>query len=189
MKKNTFLQKIHRGFTLIELLIVIAVLGVLAAVVLVAIDPFEQLERSRDAGRKSQVGQLASAMQSYIVSQNLSTAPAASTTWEDLLAGGGEIKAALPAITNATCVPAANRQNGMCYAPGSGTDFFVWTNVESEAEIDKAEGPEVGTGSDADQTCPSTAPNPIYLYDSSTGTSGNTCAAGTGPTAGMTKYP
>jgi prepilin-type N-terminal cleavage/methylation domain-containing protein len=39
------------GFTLIELLIVIAILGVLAVVVLVAINPIEQLARTRDGGR------------------------------------------------------------------------------------------------------------------------------------------
>lgn len=53
------------GFTLIELLIVMAILGVLAVVVLVAINPVQQLARTRDAGRKSAVQQVGRALQAY----------------------------------------------------------------------------------------------------------------------------
>ena len=48
----------EQGFTLIELLIVIAVIGVLAAALLVAINPLEQLNRAKDAGAKSDAVQL-----------------------------------------------------------------------------------------------------------------------------------
>ena len=54
-----------KGFTLIELLIVIAILGVLAVVVLVAINPVQQLARTRDAGRKSSVAQIGHAVAAY----------------------------------------------------------------------------------------------------------------------------
>lgn len=43
------------GFTLIELLIVMAILGVLAVVVLVAINPVQQLARTRDAEENPQL--------------------------------------------------------------------------------------------------------------------------------------
>src|SRR3989344_7342592 len=54
-----------KGFTLIELLVVIAIIGVLAAVVLVAINPAERLAQARDSGRKSDVGQIATALEAY----------------------------------------------------------------------------------------------------------------------------
>jgi prepilin-type N-terminal cleavage/methylation domain-containing protein len=42
-----------KGFTLIELLIVIGVLGILAAGLLAAVDPFEQLKKARDANNRN----------------------------------------------------------------------------------------------------------------------------------------
>jgi len=53
------------GFTLIELLIVIAILGVLAAVIMILIDPAELLARSRDAGRINTVTQIGRSIQRY----------------------------------------------------------------------------------------------------------------------------
>ncbi len=51
-------MKSSKGFTLIELLIVIAVLGILAVAVLAAINPIEQINRSRDTGSRSDAEQL-----------------------------------------------------------------------------------------------------------------------------------
>ena len=58
-----------RGFTLIELLIVIAVLGVLAVAVLSAINPIEQINRSKDTGSRSDAEQLLSAIDRYYASK------------------------------------------------------------------------------------------------------------------------
>jgi prepilin-type N-terminal cleavage/methylation domain-containing protein len=59
------LNKFSKGFTLIELLIVIAVLGILAVAVLSAINPIEQINRSRDTGSRSDAEQLLSAIDRY----------------------------------------------------------------------------------------------------------------------------
>jgi prepilin-type N-terminal cleavage/methylation domain-containing protein len=53
------------GFTMIELLIVIAILGILAVAVLSAINPIEQINRSRDTGSRSDAEQLISAIDRY----------------------------------------------------------------------------------------------------------------------------
>lgn len=58
-------QRTAQGFTLIELLIVIAVLGILAVAVLSAINPIEQINRSRDTGSRSDAEQLIGAIDRY----------------------------------------------------------------------------------------------------------------------------
>lgn len=108
--------KTAQGFTLIELLIVIAVLGILAVAVLSAINPIEQINRSRDTGSRSDAEQLLGAIDRYYATAGYypwvtgaavkpySTAWAAvdGTTWTDGTtavltklseAGTGELKA------------------------------------------------------------------------------------------------
>ena len=63
--KNLFKNSLQKGFTLIELLVVIAVLGVLATIVLLAVNPGEQLARARDTSRIAGVKQLGRAIQAY----------------------------------------------------------------------------------------------------------------------------
>lgn len=55
----------RHGFTLIELLIVIAIIGILAAAVLVAIDPAKRTNQARDSARKNDIGSLAVELQAY----------------------------------------------------------------------------------------------------------------------------
>ena len=43
----------RKGFTLIELLVVIGIIGILAAGILAAIDPLEQLKKGRDSNKRS----------------------------------------------------------------------------------------------------------------------------------------
>jgi len=59
----------RHGFTLIELLIVIAVLGILAVAVLAAINPIEQINRSRDTGSRSDAEQLIGAIDRFYASR------------------------------------------------------------------------------------------------------------------------
>ena len=55
----------NKGFTLMELLIVIGVLGILAAGLLAAIDPFEQLKKARDTNNRSAAIEMLSSLTRY----------------------------------------------------------------------------------------------------------------------------
>ncbi len=64
------------GFTLIELLIVIGILGILASIVLVAVDPAKRLKQARNARRSSEVNAILNAILNYTV-DNKGTLPTA----------------------------------------------------------------------------------------------------------------
>ncbi|MDP2586024.1 MAG: prepilin-type N-terminal cleavage/methylation domain-containing protein [Candidatus Levybacteria bacterium] len=55
------------GFTLIELLIVIAIIGVLASGVLVAINPLGQVTKAKDSIRRGDIRQISNALEAYYV--------------------------------------------------------------------------------------------------------------------------
>jgi prepilin-type N-terminal cleavage/methylation domain-containing protein len=105
-----------RAFTLIELLIVIGILGTLAVVVLVALNPIQQLARTRDAGRQSAVTQIGHALEAYAVSHD-GEYPDETTTWMDTLETTGEIAKVPSAISYTTGVNACSNaaENGLCY--------------------------------------------------------------------------
>lgn len=59
-------QKQIKGFTLIELIITISILAILIAIVVVALNPAEQLQRSRDTKRVADLDAIKTAINLYL---------------------------------------------------------------------------------------------------------------------------
>lgn len=167
------------GFTLIELLIVIAILGVLAVVVLVAINPVQQLARTRDSGRKSTITQLGRILQAYYTARGQFLPQPSDNNWLSALVTAGEIPnppaaIAYNAASALSCGTGASNQNGFCYHTAGGTSpnsIVVYTSLESTAERSKCidgTGTQLGTW---------------YVYSSANGASGIFCS-NTAPTPG-----
>lgn len=60
----------RRGFTLIELLIVIAILGILAAGILVAVDPVDKINQANDSKVQNDVSGIGRASEAYATTHN-----------------------------------------------------------------------------------------------------------------------
>ena len=188
MKKS--LTAVRQGFTLIELLIVMAILGVLAVVVLVAINPVQQLARTRDSGRKSTVTQLGHALEAHFTARNGEYLDATNciaanggpllTVWMGCLEDAGEMSSAPSRIANSvgTSVPQtcnliggiSGSQNEYCYnVNATSTAAIIFTILESATEESK---------------CPGQIP--IFVWSTADGRGGTLCLGGA-PAAG-TQY-
>lgn len=107
-------MKNQKGFTLIELLVVIGIIGILAAVVLVAVNPARQFASARDTQRRADLYALTNAIYQY-ATENNGNLPTAITTSPQILGTSGlDLTAdlvptyvpALPYDPSPTCTPA-----------------------------------------------------------------------------------
>lgn len=70
MKRLQQLVSRRSGFTLIELLVVIGIIGILAAVVLVAVNPGRQFASARDTQRRADLYSITNAIYQYAAENN-----------------------------------------------------------------------------------------------------------------------
>ncbi len=161
-----------KGFTLIELLIVMAILGVLAVVVLVAINPVQQLARTRDTGRFSSVTQIGRSVQAYYTSRN-ATYPDAAGDWGADLEDSGELSVLPSLIENTlTSTCSGNEDQGWCYDE-DGTNAVVYSALEADVNIDICD--DAGGG------------DPYAVYSTADGRGGLVCS-GSEPSPGTQDF-
>lgn len=151
------------GFTLIEMIIVIAILGILAVVVITAINPAERQAQARDAGRKTTVLQLGHAAQSFGVANN-GNYPVEST-WAQDLVGYGDLATFPAGVAYASGAPCSNvvqpfEDPTFCYAYDATNGFLVYSVAESQQSVNK---------------CTSTTP--YFVFSSADSRGGTICSA------------
>ncbi len=149
----------NKGFTLVELLIVIAILGTLAVVVLIALNPVQQLARTRDAGRLSTITQLGHTMQALATGRNgvyptnggagdCEYGETSGAAWIDnCLVTAGELNSlpvnpsysALAGSAFPGCGVSATAQGDWCYR-STASSAAIYTRPESNSNINICPG-------------------------------------------------
>jgi type IV pilus assembly protein PilA len=78
----------QKGFTLLEILLVVAAIGILAGIVILAINPNKQLGDTRNAQRKSDVNTILNAVYQYSIDTGVLPASITTTQTEICKTGG-----------------------------------------------------------------------------------------------------
>lgn len=110
-------RSVHRGFTLIELLLVIGIITILAAIILVAVDPSKRFAQARDARRAGEVYSILNAILNYM-SDNTGSVPtgldAVTATAQQIGSGSSCNVGCSPAGTTlSTCLDLADSSVGL----------------------------------------------------------------------------
>ena len=172
-----------KGFTLIELLVVMAVIGVLTSMVVLAINPNEQLARARDTNRKAAIFQLGHAMAAFFTThaeQSGGRYPVPVPNWQrDILVASGDIGNVIKVPVNLAkgdCT--INMDNNVCYlvTPGA-RDAMIWSTLESISETDKSDGPTFPVNAGP---CNNLAGVGVIVWIASQGRAGMQCVANAG---------
>ncbi len=172
------LPNTQKGFTLVELLVVIAVLGVLAAGVLVAINPLEQLARGRDVSKKTAITELGRGLNTYLTTQHeLPDGNDASGGFASALAASGEIRVVPTNPSSQQCDDIASNtatagvENGYCFEKDANNEYVVYAPVESASEaLNANNGTDCAAGTTA-----------YVVYSSAAGRTGLVCSADVNP--------
>lgn len=172
--------KQNKGFTLIELLVVIAIIGVLAGAVIVIINPTAQLQRARDAQRRSDIKVIQKALEEHLIVRG--SYPATSG-WVCSNTGGYWIpgldatylkRMPTDPVNSATCA-GTPRDDVSCYrycyysaswCSLSGRDYIMQTRLENYSNSDLSQKPFYHASGSFCSNWSESANNGLYVVSS-----------------------
>ena len=118
----------RHGFTLIELLIVIAIIGFLAAAILVAVDPVRRIQESRDARRSAETNAILNAILNKQVDDRAVYNGDASSPAQIISQSGARVQVIVTDATGIDCTVQALR-------PGCDRAMDTTTSMACAADI------------------------------------------------------
>ncbi len=132
---------LRQGFTLIELLVVIGIIGILAAVVLVAVNPGRQFASARDTQRRADLYALTNAIYQY-ASENNGNVPTVITGTPTNVGTGGGLVDLAPVLVPTYIA-------GVPKDPSNGTDantqYTIYRNTDGRIVASASSELNVGT--------------------------------------------
>ena len=116
----------RRGFTLLEILLVVAAIGILAGIVIIAVNPGKQLGDTRNAQRRTDVNTILNAVYQYSIDNNGNLPTSITVTPTEVCkTGAGSCTSLIDLsvlttdekyLTSIPIDPSANcNANGVCY--------------------------------------------------------------------------
>ena len=122
---------VMKGFTLVELLIVIGVLGVLAATLIMTVNPIEQIKKSSDSTRKSDLAQIKRALDLYY--DDNGRYPASSADFK-ITNGASSVAwgSAWQPYMNKLPKDPSSKNSYLYYSPpaAQGQSYYIYANLE-----------------------------------------------------------
>jgi type IV pilus assembly protein PilA len=127
-------RSLKRGFTLIELLLVIGIIAILAAIVIVAINPTKQLGDARNAQRRSDVNTILNAVYQYSIDHNGDLPATITATATEICKSGVDVTCGslinLNVLTGAYLVALPN--DPQADAAGVSTDYTILRDASTK---------------------------------------------------------
>lgn len=155
---KTSLGIVRTGFTLIEILLVMAILGIIAGITLVALNPLEQISKTNDSKTKQSVNQLGGLVTAFYAQKQVF--PVADSDWMDELISNADL-GERPAAAPAACAPSSGNDSNFCLQTNA-SSATVYARLNSQVE---------------DKKCSVATEVPYFAYVVSRGNSCIVCAS------------